>query len=125
MRTFHLNKLVRDKLIQYMLEQGQKPEYRTLTPEETLHQLKRKVVEEIGEVSLENAVDELADVQEALDAILKLSGQSKAELRAAQTKKRRKFGAFKKGIYISKVAVPRDSEWSDYYAREPQRFPEE
>lgn len=128
MRTFHLNKLVRDKIVADMKRQGQIPEYRMLSHAEMIKELTKKLLEEISEISSDEPgmlLSELADVQEVLDSLLHHAGYSKSDIRSIQSKKRRAAGSFKKGHYVGALQVPAESPWSDYYAKEPQRFPED
>ena len=38
--------------------------------------------------------------------------------------KNAKNGAFKKGHFIEQLCLPTDSKWANYYADDPERFPE-
>lgn len=128
MRHFRLNKLVRDKIVERMHSQGAEPEVTILSTDATLEELRKKIIEEAGELAFdkpEELLAELADLQEVLDEILVLSGNSKTELDAAQHQKREKLGGFKNKQFIGVVHVPNESEWSEYYAQDPVRFPEE
>ena len=126
-RTFLLNKLVRDSIVDRMLEEGQEPDFHTLDGVSFLASLRNKILEEIGEVPLSNAdeaLKELADVQEALDALVLALGKSKNELMLAQKEKNQKRGAFTKRLFVETVTVPAESAWVTYYINEPDRFPE-
>ena len=126
-RTFLLNKLVRDNIVDSMQTQGLIPDYTVVSKEDFLEGLRAKIIEEISEASLKNpqeTLKELADVQEVVDAILREIGKTKEELSAAQAIKNQKSGAFTRRLYVKEVAVPSGSEWADYYAKEPERFPE-
>lgn len=127
MPVFKLQKLVRDKIVEDQIALGQKPDYRTLDPIEHKHELIRKIIEEIQELSdaaSEDAAKEIADVQQALDDLIEVYGLSKADVGAAQQKKNDKSGAFKKGIYIDTLELAEDDPWTAYYRKEPERFPE-
>ena len=127
MRTFILNKLVRDNIVTLMLEQGQNPQSHTFPKAELPQALHHKLLEESRELNFSNPdelVGELADIQEVLDAIAAVSHITKAAIAEKQAKKRAKAGGFADGIFVEQVAVPADSEWAEYYAKEPDRFTE-
>jgi predicted house-cleaning noncanonical NTP pyrophosphatase (MazG superfamily) len=127
-RTFNLNKLVRDKITEMMKQLGQIPGETILSEDATKYELRRKIVEEASEMNVDNPEDvlsELADIQECVDSLLRLSGKTKEDLLIEQNKKREKSGSFEKGHYIDKLQVPTGTEWAEYYAKEPDRFSED
>jgi predicted house-cleaning noncanonical NTP pyrophosphatase (MazG superfamily) len=127
MPKFHLNKLVRDKLLESYLELNQKPNYRTLERPEHIEQLIDKVAEEIREIKgapTDKLASEIADVQEALDSLKRLVGVTDEDVQEAQRRKRAKAGSFDKGVFIHTLDLENDDEWVNYYRREPERFPE-
>ncbi len=93
-------KLVRDKIPAIILQNdGFDVPTRTLAEDtEYLGYLLKKVVEEAAELSEattdSNIVEEIADVYEVIDAILKLKGVENAEVVAVQDAKRKKRGGF-------------------------------
>ncbi len=126
MRTFKLNKLVRDKIVDYHLKFGE-VDYRVLKGREYLESLKTKILEEAQEMDVadaEHLFKELADLQEVIDCILTEIGKTKRDLEVAQAKKNQKSGSFKKKHFINTVTLPSDNEWAQYYAKDPGRFPE-
>jgi len=125
-RSFLLNKLIRDKVFTSMQELGQKITWRKLQDEEFLHELKRKLLEEAGEFNPEDpdAAKELADLMEVIEATGEQLGQNFESLRKLQLERRKKRGAFKDRVYIERLDLADDDPWADYYAKEPERFEE-
>jgi predicted house-cleaning noncanonical NTP pyrophosphatase (MazG superfamily) len=93
-----MGKLVRDRIPAIIRASGQEPAVRVLSPEEYLPALLEKLVEEAleaQEAGVEDLLNELADVQEVIRAILDAldwdvrtleeAAQSKAEARGAFT----------------------------------------
>lgn len=127
MPKFKLHKLVRDKIVDDQIALGQTPHYRTLSPEEHRKALIDKIIEEITELrkaAPEDAAKEIADVQQAVDDLIELSGITKAEVRGVQQKKAGKSGAFKKGIFVDSLETAEEDPWTEYYRGDPERFPE-
>jgi len=120
-RTFRLNKLVRDKIVPDHIQDGAKVVHHKLSKQEKIKALADKIIEEISEGT---DLAELADVQEALDQIIKDQGLTKEQIAAAQDTKRSKNGGFENGDFIDTETWPADHKWADYYAAEPDRFPE-
>lgn len=120
-KTFELNKLVRDDIVRQHTEQGAEVQHRRLSKEEKIKALVAKIIEEISEGT---DLGELADVQEALDQLIKDQGFRKEQVAAAQDEKRAKNGGFENGDFIGTETWPADHHWAKYYAKEPYRFPE-
>ena len=99
-------KLVRDKIPELILARGEKPETRILSDEEYLKYLLKKVVEESVELynSAEtgNTKEELADVLELIEIILKFNGWNTEEILKIKADKRKKNGGFGKKILLLK-----------------------
>lgn len=125
-RSFLLNKLVRDKVFENIVALGQKPHYKELTGEELIKVLKEKLLEESNEfvAGSENSLEELADLMEVIESLSTEYGSSFETLRKIQLNRRQKKGGFEKGHYIGQLDVPEGDKWADYYAAEPERFPE-
>ena len=67
------NKLVRDKIPEEIdSEIGRKCKYRILDDEEYLKELNRKVIEEANDFIEENSIEELGDLMEVINVIIKL-----------------------------------------------------
>jgi|SRR5579862_1375160 len=124
-RTFKLNKLVRDKIVQFHLDMDGEVKYKTIEDDKLTKALLTKLIEEAKELKTSNlSVGELADLQELLDTLAQHLGTKKSLLAKKQKEKRARNGAFKKGHYIDTVTLPADNKWSEYYAADPKRFPE-
>jgi predicted house-cleaning noncanonical NTP pyrophosphatase (MazG superfamily) len=124
-RTFRLDKLVRDRIVEHHLDMGGKVDYKTLKGKKLSEALVDKLVEESKELKASSlSVGELADIKEILEQIAKNLGITDKELAEAQSKKAKNNGAFKKGHYISTVTLPAENKWAKYYAADPKRFPE-
>lgn len=70
------NKLVRDKIPQIIKDNGEFPIYKTLSDLEYKKELDLKLQEEVSEYLKDDNVEELADIAEVLEAILKSKNKS-------------------------------------------------
>jgi|SRR5680860_378730 len=92
------NKLVRDKIPEYLDEKGIPYEKRIASPEEYKIELIKKLNEETREFSEAGSPEELADVIEVVEALKKLPDYLKVEeLRKKKTEDR---GAFDQRIIL-------------------------
>lgn len=98
------NKLVRDKIPANIdSEPGRKSQYRILNDKEYLTELNKKVLEESNEFIEENSVEELGDLMEVINAIMKLKGYKMEEVYKVMRAKAEKKGAFDNKIYLEYV----------------------
>ena len=98
------NKLVRDKIPENIdSENGRKSKYRILNDDEYLKELNKKVIEEANEFVEENSIEELGDLMEVLNAIMKLKGYKMEDVNIAMKKKVDKKGSFNNRIYLEYV----------------------
>ncbi len=98
------NKLVRDKIPENIdKEEGRKCKYRILNDEEYLEELNRKVLEEANEFIEENSIEELGDLMEVINAIMKLKGYKFEEVEKVMKAKEKKKGAFYNKIFLEYV----------------------
>ena len=98
------NKLVRDKIPENIdSELGRKSEYRILDDKEYLSELNKKVLEEANEFIEENSIEELGDLMEVINAIMKLKGYKMEEVHKVMKAKADKKGAFNDKIYLEYV----------------------
>jgi len=124
-RTFKLNKLVRDKIVRHHLNMAGQVEHTTLAGNKLNQALIQKLIEEAEELkSSAVSAAELADLQEILDQLAKNLKLTPAELKKLQSKKIAENGGFAKGHFVDTVTLPADNKWAQYYAADPQRFPE-
>lgn len=127
MRTFRLNKLVRDGIVPQMQTAGQQVLSKKLSDEEFIIALSKKMVEEAREFNPKkpDAAKELADVLEVIEALAGELGFSFEELRQKQAEIKTLRGGFSDKLFIEKVSMADTDKWAEYYAAEPKRFPEE
>lgn len=98
------NKLVRDKIPENIdSEPGRKSKYRILDDKEYLSELNKKVLEEANEFIEENSIEELGDLLEVINAIMKLKGYKMDEVYKVMKAKSDKKGSFNDKIYLEYV----------------------
>ena len=98
------NKLVRDKIPENIdSEPGKKCKYSILDDTEYLTELNKKVLEEANEFIEENSIEELGDLMEVINAIMKLKGYKMEEVYKVMKAKEEKKGAFNDRIYLEYV----------------------
>lgn len=98
------NKLVRDKIPEDIdREHGRKCKYRILDNKEYLKELNRKVLEEANEFIEENSIEELGDLMEVINAIMRLKGYSMEEVSEVMKIKEKKKGTFNNKIFLEYV----------------------
>ena len=129
MRYFRFEKLVRDSIVVHMEENNQKPTgVRTLSDEEFIAELIRKVIEEAkemkGAMDREELKEEIADVFEVLDYLKEVLNLSNSEMEEIKEDKIEKNGGFSSRTYIEKVGVTEDNKWFQYYLDNPDKYPE-
>ena len=98
------NKLVRDKILDIIEKnEGKKPNFRILNSTDYLSELNIKLQEELKEYLESGEVEELADLEEVLRAILFLKNVSYEEFENIRIEKVKKRGAFEKRIYLESL----------------------
>ena len=101
---YEYNKLVRDKIPEDIdSEPGRKCKYRILNDEDYLKELNRKVLEEANEFIEENSIEELGDLMEVINAIMKLKGYNMKDIERVMKAKEEKKGAFNNKIFLEYV----------------------
>ena len=124
-RTFKLNKLVRDGIIEFTIGYGGSAKYKVLKGHKLNEALIDKLIEEARELKNEGlSVEELADLQEIISQLAKNLKITDTEIAEAQAKKRAKNGGFTEGHFIKTLTAPANSKWAGYYGSDPKRFPE-
>ena len=96
------NKLVRDNIEDIMIANGAKPITRILSDEEYLKELDKKLLEEVKEYLESSEIEELADIEEVILAILNAKGQTKENLEEIRKNKVLKRGAFNKKLFLER-----------------------
>lgn len=119
MRTFRLDKLVHDGIIDSNNNQGVETDYVILTGDELLKAKIDKLNEELEEVeaarSLDEAKSEIIDLKDIIHSIKKQLGYEVDDYVPRKS--------FDRGFYVHSVSVP-DGNWAEYYSSNPERFPE-
>ena len=105
-----MNKLVRDKIIDIIINNGDIPTYHILDEKEYIEALKLKLNEEYQEIlkakTKEEILEESSDLLEVLCALIKAIGYQEEDLSKMRTLKREKRGGFDKRIYLEKTSSP-------------------
>ena len=95
------NKLVRDKIVEIIeRNEGQSCKIRILNDEEYIAELNKKILEEVNEYLESGDIEELADLEEVLRAILDFKDYTYAEFESIRKEKVNKRGAFNDRIYL-------------------------
>lgn len=102
-KTKEYNKLVRDKILQVCESNNQIAITRVLSDEEYLTELNKKIVEEVKEYVESGDIEELADLEEVLRAILDVKKCSYEEFEEIRNAKVAKRGAFKDKLFLESV----------------------
>ncbi len=102
-KTKEYNKLVRDKIPQVCESNNQIAITRVLSDEEYLTELNKKIVEEVKEYVESGDIEELADLEEVLRAILDVKKCSYEEFEEIRNAKVAKRGAFKDKLFLESV----------------------
>lgn len=97
------NKLVRDLIPEIITKCGKTPVTRTLSNEEYLIELDRKLNEECAEYQADKSIEELADMLEVMYAIVKARGYTIEDLESVRIEKAHKRGGFEEKIFLKEV----------------------
>ena len=96
-----MGKLVRDKILEIIKNDGKTPIIEILSNEDYLKELDKKLNEEVAEYQADKSIEEMADVLEVLFAICEARGHSVDELMKARDAKREARGGFEQKIFWS------------------------
>jgi predicted house-cleaning noncanonical NTP pyrophosphatase (MazG superfamily) len=127
MRKFEFKKIIRSKGISNIKEMGAKPIVTDLDDEgyiKALYGQLKGEVEEVIDAKEENIAEEIGDVYEVLEAIIKFWKLDKSKIIAMQEVKREEKGDFSDKRFVKFVEVPDDYPWIDYYLKNADRYPE-
>ena len=94
------NKLVRDRIPAIIENNGEVANIRILNDEEYIRELNTKLMEEVREYLESGDVEELADIQEVLRAILDFKQVGISDFESIRQTKVDKRGAFKDRILL-------------------------
>lgn len=100
MVTLLKDKLVRDKIPDIIREQGGTPNVRVASKDELDVLLREKIVEEAQEFLFSGDSEELVDIQEAIDALIKLRKTDPALLELQRHTKLLARGGFSEGYVL-------------------------
>ena len=129
MRYFTFNKLVRDKIVESMIQNKQVPTgIRVLSDSEFTKELLKKLGEEVTELQQiddkEKLLEELVDVIEILNYLKKDLNLSASEISAKIAAKKKTHGGFDNRVFVESVGVLENSEWVAYFKKNEDRYPE-
>lgn len=99
------NKLVRDKIPEIIANNNESCKIRILSDEEYLFELNKKIQEELKEYLESGDIEELADLEEVLRAILDAKNCSYQDFEKIRLAKQEKRGAFKKKIFLESTDI--------------------
>ncbi len=105
MKRVYYRKLIRDKIPEKISNRGSELETRRLSKVEFLKELLKKAGEESGELFLKSKgkkeiVEEIADVLDVIDEILKFKKITQKQVIDQQKKNFEKKGGFAKRLYL-------------------------
>ena len=101
MQTYH--KLVRDRIPEIIEAYGKTCVYATLSNEDYIALLAQKLNEELAEYQESKSLEELADLLEVMQAVVKARGWTAEDLERVRAKKAAKRGGFEKKILLKEV----------------------
>ncbi len=124
---FQCEKLVRDRIPDLMAEPGSTLIVETLNHKAHINALKKKLCEEADEVALattrEEIIEEIADVQEVLDALILKMAIDRNELETIKRTKSFKKGGFDRGLYLKQVETPIESTIAQRFLKDHVKYP--
>ncbi len=94
------NKLVRDKIPEYIKSKGAVPATHIAGEKEYWEKLKEKLLEECEEFNRDESAEELTDILEVIEAIIEYKKFDAAELQNVKEKKAAEKGKFQKRIIL-------------------------
>lgn len=97
------DKLVRDRIPEIIEGSGKTCTTRILPQEEYLQKLDEKLCEELAEYQESKSLEELADLLEVMEAVVKARGYTLEQLHAIRDEKRAKRGGFDDRILLCQV----------------------
>ena len=94
------NKAIRDKIPEIIAQSGKKCNVKILSDDEFLEKLVEKLSKEVSEYKKSKSLEELADILEVIDRILKIKGIKKGKLEEIQIMKKDERGGFEKNLFL-------------------------
>lgn len=108
MQTYH--KLVRDRIPEIIENDGKKCVCETLSDEDYISLLDQKLNEELAEYQESKSLEELADLLEVVQAVVKARGWTLEELEQVRADKAVKRGGFERKILLKEVRKKEPSD---------------
>lgn len=96
----YYNKAIRDKIPEIIQKDDHTCNVKTLSDDEFLKELEKKLVEELNEYQKSKNVEELADILEVIHRISSLKGTTPEQLEAIRKEKATKRGSFEKNLFL-------------------------
>ena len=101
------NKLIRDRILEIIRQAGERPYWRVLNKKEYLKEVKKKILEEAGELitakNKKEIINEIVDVQELINVLSSELSLKKPHIKKQQKIKNKKRGGFKKRLFLIKT----------------------
>ncbi len=97
------NKLVRDKIPEFILGKGANPKTHIADEKEYWNKLRDKLREEVEEFLEAENIEELADILEVLEAIYEFKGFPEKEILEIKQKKKEERGRFEERIILEEA----------------------
>lgn len=97
-------KLVRDRIPEIIEADGKTCIWETLSQEDYIRLLDEKLNEELSEYQESKALEELADLLEVMQAVVRAHGWTLEELEQVRSDKSAKRGGFEKKILLKEVS---------------------
>lgn len=101
-------KLVRDQVPRLVREAGHQVQFREAAPDERARYLKRKVADEAAELLAADPGqerEEVADLLEALETLLRVRGYDRDDLRLVKEAKRKRRGGFERFLIVESASA--------------------
>ncbi len=115
-KSYH--KLVRDRIPEIIEADGKICMTEILSDEDYLHFLDAKLNEELAEYQESKSLEELADLLEVMQAVVKARGWTLDQLEQVRQNKAKKRGSFDKKLLLKQVI----EEWGEQHGRIAFRF---
>jgi predicted house-cleaning noncanonical NTP pyrophosphatase (MazG superfamily) len=97
------DKLVRDNIPDIIKSQGNVAEVRTLSEDEYITYLNKKLKEEVNEYLEDNCIEELCDILEVVEAISKAMKFSDEDVKTVKEQKLQINGSFRNKTLLRKI----------------------
>ena len=98
------NRLVRDRIPEIIEASGKTCVTEILPDDDYIRALDAKLNEELAEYQQSKSLEELADLLEVMEAVVKARGHSWEDLTCIRQEKRAQRGAFYRKIFLKEVA---------------------